>query len=211
MTAGGSAAARARALRGGLRAALWRQVRAWLGMRPSRADQRARRFAHGAAGEEATAVMLRGLKASGWRVEHDLRSPGRRFNLDHVLVSPCGTTVVVLDTKAWHRGRTTQLDRGRVHCGTEDRHKQVLSVAGYARLVADAASIPRAAVRPLLVVHGSPVAGGFLEVGAGEETVFVLSPAYLVPTLAAAAGPFDVWRCGGLADRVFGALRPYRE
>lgn len=211
MTAGGSAAARARALRGGLRGVLWRQVRAWLGLRPSRADRQAARWAHGASGEQHTALLLAQLETAGWQIRHDLAVPGRRFNLDHVLVSPCGRGVVVLDTKAWHRGRPTTLIGGRVHCGQEDRHRQVVAVAEHARLVAEAVGVPRAMVQPLLVVHGSPVADGYLEVPAGEEMVFVLDPAHLVRTLNAAAGQYDAWRSQALARAVFGVLRPYRE
>lgn len=192
---------------------MWRRVLTLLGVRfhTRRADAVAARRDHGAAGEELTAGLLEQLEARGWHVRHDLRVPHRRFNLDHVLTSPCGTGVVVLDTKAWHRKRTTALIGGRVHCGTDDRHEQVVKVARYARLVADAVNIPAPAVRPLIVVHGSEVEGGFLEARVGDETVWVLSPAYLVPTLSAAVRTPDVWRAGGMADRVFRVLLPYQD
>ena len=213
MSAGQSAAAQAAALRAGARRGLWRRICAWIGLGTAvrRADAQAARWAHGAAGEATTGLLLVQLEAHGWHVRHDLALPRSRANLDHVLISPCGTTVVVLDTKAWRRSWPTHLVHGRVHCGDQDRHEQVEKVAAYARKVAAAVNIPAPAVRPLLVVHGSPVTGGYLEASTPDGPVLVLSPAYLVPTLAGAPAACDPWRAGGLADRVDAVLRPYMQ
>jgi hypothetical protein len=135
--------------------------------------------------------------------------PGRRFNLDHVLASPCGTAVVVLDTKAWRKSWTTALVNGRVHCDTEDRHDQIEKVASYAHAVAAALGLPTAHVRPLVVVHGSPVAGGHLEAPTPYGPVLVLSPELLVSSLAAAPGLRDPVRAGLLADLVGDVITPY--
>ncbi|MFD7868031.1 nuclease-related domain-containing protein [Streptomyces sp. NPDC059783] len=173
----------------------------------------AARWEHGAAGEAVTARMLGVLEGRGWVVLHDLALPGSRANLDHVLVSPCGTAIVVLDTKNWHRGRPTALVRGRVCCGSEDRHGQVEKVAGYAGRVQAVLGLPGVAVWPLLVVHGSPVAGGFLEarVTGWGGPVFVLGPDRLVPTLAGAPKVTDRSRAAAVAGRVGSVLSPYRE
>ncbi|WP_405608259.1 nuclease-related domain-containing protein [Streptomyces sp. NBC_01508] len=212
MSAGGSASARAAALRAAARKGWWRRVLAWLGVggrATRRADARAALWSHGAAGEERTARLLAELQAQGWVVWHDLMLYGRRFNLDHVLISPCGTAVVVLDTKAWRRTWTTGLLHGRVYCGPDDRHNQVEKVASYAQAVAGVAGLRPAAVRPLIVVHGSPVAGGFLEVMTPHGLVRVLSPESLVPTLVNGAGAADLWRAGALAEQVGRVLSPY--
>ncbi|MEV6165748.1 nuclease-related domain-containing protein [Streptomyces sp. NPDC052052] len=218
MNARNSAATRAAALRAEARRGPWRRMLAFLGLggaRVRRADAEAARWAHGAAGEATTARLLAHLEAAGWHVRHDLRLPGRRFNLDHVLVSPCGTALVVLDTKNWHRGRTTALVGGRVHCGTkdrrdrEDRHDQVVKVAGYAQAVG--AVLPGVLVVPVIVVHGSPVAGGGFEAPVPGGTVWVLGTDLLVPRLAGAVrGPRDPQRAAGLAERVDAVLLPYR-
>jgi hypothetical protein len=132
-----SAASRASAIRRRSRRG-WRRLLALCGVRTPgmrRADAVAARWEHGAVGEAATVRLLAPLVRAGWHVRHDLRLAGRRFNVDHVLVSPCGTAVVVADTKTWHRGRETQLVGGRVHCGdprlgpADDRHDQVEAVA----------------------------------------------------------------------------------
>lgn len=216
MSAGSSAAARAAALRASARSGVWRRLLSWLGLggrTVRRADNRAALWAHGAAGEEQTARLLAQLEPYGWTVWHDMALPGRRFNLDHVLASPCGTAVVVLDTKAWRKSWTTQLVRGRVHCGDqgrrEDRHDQIEKVAGYAHAVAAALGIPEAHVRPLVVVHGSPVAGGRLEAPTPHGPVYVLSPELLVSSLAAAPGMPDRVRAGLLADHVGGVITRY--
>ncbi|WP_327259982.1 nuclease-related domain-containing protein [Streptomyces sp. NBC_01240] len=178
-----------------------------------RADASAAQWEHGAAGEEITVRMLAALKARGWVIRHDLRLRGRRFNVDHVLCSPCGTAVVVLDTKSWHRGRPTSLIRGRVCCGAEDRHEEVEKVVKYARLVEAALALPGVAVWPLLVVHGSPVAGGQLEarVQGWDGPVYVLGPDRLVPRLAGAPKARDSQRAAAVAQRVDSVLLPYTE
>lgn len=166
MSAGNSAAAQAAALRAGARKGLWRRLLVFCGVRTKamvRADAAAARWAHGAAGEAVTARLLAPLTAEGWHVLHDRALPKSRANLDTVLVTPCGTGLVVLDTKAWHRGRPTALIRGRVCCGSEDRHRQVEAVASYACRVAGVVGVPVAHVAPLLVVHNSPISGGHLQ------------------------------------------------
>jgi hypothetical protein len=171
----------------------------------------AARWELGAAAEAQTANMLTAIEAAGWTVLHDRALPRSRANLDHVLVSPCGTAVVVLDTKRWHAGRPTVLLRGRVHCGTDDRHRQIEAVARYAARVAEVLAVPGVVVWPLLVVHGSPVADGRLEARAAgwDGPVWVLDPAHLVPTLAAAPTGRDPRRAAVLAARVAEVLPPY--
>lgn len=214
---GNSAAREAVAIRARARQGVWRRVTAALGVSPAarRADAQAALWDRGAAGEEATAALLAQLLALGWQIRHDVRLRGRRFNLDHVLISPCGTAIVVLDTKVWHRGRgwDTVLLRGRVHCGAQDRHEQVEKVAGYAAAVQAALGLPGVVVWPLLVVHGSRVAGGVLEarVEGWAGPVWVLSPPYLVPTLAKAPKGRDPRRAAVVAARVDQVLRPYGE
>lgn len=216
---GNSASREAAAIRARARRGVWRRLTAVLGMNPAaaRADAQAALWDRGAAGEKATAALLNPLLALGWQVRHDVRLPGRRFNLDHVLISPCGTAVVVLDTKVWHRRQPTVLLRGRVHCGVEDRHAQIEKVARYAADVHAALGMPGVAVWPLLVVHNSPIAGGVLEARAPDwpGPVWVLSPPYLVPTLAqdpATRAPRarDPERAGVVVARVDQVLVPYR-
>lgn len=212
--AGGSAARWGQEQRRAARRGVWRRVLAWLGLNRAarRADALAARTALGAVWEQRTAVMLEPLEGAGWRVLHDRRLPGRgRANLDHVLVSPCGTAVVVLDTKRWHAQRSTSLVGGRVCCGLEDRHGQVEAVARYAARTGQALSMPGVAVWPLLVVHGSPVAGGKLEARAvgWEGPVWVLGPDWLVPTLARAPAGRDPQRAAQLAAHVARVLPPY--
>jgi hypothetical protein len=196
------------------RKGLRRTVTAWVGLNPEakRADALASRAAHGAVGEQWTAALLQQLPA-GWTVFHGRKLPGFVSDYDHVLCSPCGTAVVVLDSKRWHAQRETVLVRGRVHCGREDRHEQVTAVARYARRLERALDVPGVRVLPLLVVHGSPVAGGFLTVPVAgvEGPVYVLSPPYLAPTLANAPKAWDPQRAAAVAARVDSVLRPYGE
>jgi hypothetical protein len=94
----------------------------------------------------------------------------------------------------------------------EDRHGQVEAVARYAARTAQALRMPGVVVWPLLVVHGSPVAGrGRLEARAPgwDGPVWVLGPELLVPTLASAPAGRDPRRAAVLAARVGEVLRPY--
>lgn len=209
-----SAARQAAALRARARGGLWRRLLAALGFRAADAatEAVAARWDLGAAAEQETARMLHTLHTRGWRILNDRALPGSRANLDHVLVSPCGTAVVVLDTKRWHAQRPTWLVRGRVHCGTEDRHGQIEAVAGYAARVARVLGMEPRAVWPLLVVHGSRIAGGRLEarVSGWPGPVHVLGPEWLVPTLANAPKGRDPVRAGRLTARAAAVLPPYR-
>jgi hypothetical protein len=178
-----------------------------------RADAVAARWERGADAERETARLLRALRWRGWRILHDRRLPGHgRANVDHVLVSPCGTAVVVLDTKAWRRTWDTKLVGVRVHCGREDRHREVEKVAGYAATVGRLLGMPAGSVWPLLVVHGSPIVGGRLDVRVAgwAGPVWVLGPGLLVSTLRAAPKEWRLWRAGRLAARVREALPAYR-
>ncbi|MEU6663976.1 nuclease-related domain-containing protein [Streptomyces sp. NPDC046821] len=204
-------------MRAHVRRGVWRRVTAWAGMNPQarRADAQAALWAHGAAEEEATARLLRPLAAVGWGIRHDLALPRSGANLDHVLVAPHGRLVVVRDTKTWRRNWTTTLVQGRVHCGPEDRHKQVVAVSGYARRVQDALTVPDVMVLALLVVHGSTVAGHFLSVPVQgfEEPVHVLAADWLVSTLTASGrqAPADPARVAAVVRRVDQVLRPYGQ
>ncbi|MGW2740532.1 nuclease-related domain-containing protein [Streptomyces sp. NPDC001288] len=189
---------------------MWRRLTAAVGVNPAarRADALAARTAIGAEWERQTAVLLRPLGRYGWHVLHDRQLPGSRANLDHVLVSPCGTAVVVLDTKRWHAGMDTRLVGGRVHCGPQDRHGQVEAVARYADRVHQAIGMAGVVVWPLLVVHGSRIPGGRLEARADKwpGPVWVLGPDWLVPTLASAPSGADARRAAALAGRVAAVL-----
>jgi hypothetical protein len=56
------------------------------------------RWRRGAAGERRTAELLDGLPSRRWAVWHDLRVPGSRSNIDHVVAGRTGIWVV--DTKS---------------------------------------------------------------------------------------------------------------
>lgn len=215
MTAGRSAAARAAQLRASARRSWWQRLLALLGIRTPHARRTAStaaRWAHGAEGEAHTARLLTPLQTAGWHLRHDLALPKSRANLDHVLVSPCGTALVVLDTKHWHRGKPTHLVGGRVHCGTDDRHDQVEAVARYAQRVAEALDIPPVHVVPVVVVHGSLIANDHLEAHTPDGAVYILSTNALLPALQEAPqGLPDPAGAARLAANVDQHLRPYQQ
>jgi hypothetical protein len=166
-----------------------------------RADALVGRAAYGAVGEQWTAALLAELPR-GWTVFHGRQLPGFKADYDHVLMSPCGTAVVTLDSKRWHARRETALVHGRVHCGREDRHKQITAVARYASRLERALNVPGVQVLPLLVVHGSRVRGGYLSARVEGREVYVLGPEYLVPTLVSAPREVHPGRAAALVRHV---------
>ena len=211
MSAGGSASHEAARIRARGRQGVWGHVTAWAGLNPeaARADAVAARWELGARAEKKTARLLRQLRWRGWRIRHDRRLQGRRFNLDHVLVSPCGTALVIVDTKRWHAGRTTAVVGGRLCCGVEDRQGEAEKVARYAVLVGEAVGVPGVVVWPLLVVHGSTVQDRHVQVGTAFGLVQVVAAGRAIEVLRAVPRGWSWGRARRLAAAVDGVLRPY--
>jgi hypothetical protein len=175
-----------------------------------RADARAALWELGARYEKETGRIVRPMRWRGWRLRHDLRLKGRRFNVDHVLISPCGTAVVVADTKRWHAKRETYAEDGRLWCGVEDRQGEAEKVARYALLVREALGLPEVAVWPLLVVHCSTVRGGHFQVAASGGVVQVVAAGELQRVLRAGPAGWSWVRSRRVAARVNEVLLPYR-
>lgn len=104
------------------------------------------RWAAGAAGERATALALAGVEDDGWTVLHDVRLPGRRWNLDHLLVGPPG--IVIVETKQW----ATPVRVARRH-----RPAVLRPVEWQVEEVERAVRRPEVPVRLFLCVHGASV------------------------------------------------------
>lgn len=80
---------------------------AWSIWRALRIMEELRAIKTGLEGELATAQLLSPMLAEGWKLFHDL--PGRRGNIDHVLVGPNG--VYAIETK-YRSKRKSQKGRG---------------------------------------------------------------------------------------------------
>jgi hypothetical protein len=117
-------------------AALW----LWAG----RSDPQ--RWLRGAGGEQATAVILDTLPSRRWVVLHDLRIPGSRANIDHLVVGPTG--VWVIDSKTTRATVTT--GSRAVYFG--DRRLDVGPLRWEATVVEDRLGVT---VRPIVAVHGT--------------------------------------------------------
>jgi hypothetical protein len=113
---------------------------AWI-LRPDPDPERWRR---GAAGEVATAVLLTRLPRR-FVVLHDLRIPGSRANVDHLVIGPTGVWVV--DSKSY-RARI-RVRRGAAWAG---EHQVPTAAAGWeAGQVARLVGLP---VGAMVAVHG---------------------------------------------------------
>jgi Nuclease-related domain len=114
--------------------------------------RRARRWRHGAEAERRTADLLEHLPPRGWMVWHDLRVPGSRANIDHVVAGRTG--VWVIDTKT--TSAPVRLGWRSVRFG--DRRLDTGPLLWEAEAVASALHRqlggPPAPIRPLVAVHG---------------------------------------------------------
>ena len=116
-----------------------------VGLWPSTAG----RWEAGAAGERATARALEGVEDQGYAVLHDVRLPGRRWNLDHVLLGPAG--VVVVESKQWRQPVTV---RRRWPKLVEERLGWQLDAVAHALR---ANGLPDTTVHGFVCVHGARV------------------------------------------------------
>lgn len=137
--AGGSAAAKARALR----------------EKAARLEAEAKQWDKGAEGERRTAAVLSGLATRGYVVLDDLAIPGSRANIDHVVVGPRGVTVV--ETKAY----TGQLriNDGTIWHGRFPLRKELAAAAFEAEKVRDVVTATgwTVTVRSVVCIHGADV------------------------------------------------------
>ncbi|HWE57646.1 MAG TPA: nuclease-related domain-containing protein [Acidimicrobiales bacterium] len=134
------------------------------------------RWRRGADGERATAVVLDALPARRWAVWHDLRVPGSRANIDHVVVGRTGVWVV--DTKStraevragWRSVRfgDRRLDTGPTVWEADVVRARLERVLGW--------PVP---VRPVIAVHQ----GGRAEIGLRRRGMRV-GPVRVVPATA---------------------------
>jgi hypothetical protein len=121
---------------------------------PSRTD--ADRWKQGAAGEQATASLLRPLTRRGYTVLHDRALGNSRANVDHLVIGPHG--VAILDSKNWNKNTRIRARGGHVWVGRTHGDKVVSGLQFEREKVA---SVLRAelgvnlAVPALLVIHGA--------------------------------------------------------
>lgn len=152
------------------------------------------RWLRGAAGEVATAAMLDELSPRRWAIRHDLRVPGSRANIDHLVIGPSGVWVV--DTKT---SRAPVRARwGTVRCG--DRRLDAGPAKWEAEVVADRLGVEAQA---LIVVHGD----GLRRRGGRSSGVRVVPAAGLLPRLRRGRRRLDRAQVSAVADRaatVFG-------
>jgi hypothetical protein len=149
------------------------------------------RWHRGAEGEQATARLLANLPRR-FVVLHDRRLPGRRGNLDHVVIGPSGVWVV--DSKA--RQAPLRVRRGQVWAG--DHPIDVDPVTAQAAILEHSLGVP---VGAIVAVHGS----GLRRRGKNVGGVRVVPAARLTRRLRRGRqlGRADVVALVALVDRLF--------
>jgi hypothetical protein len=155
------------------------------------------RWARGAAGERATAVLLARLAPRRWTVLHDLAVPGSRANIDHLVIGPTGLWVV--DTKTL-RGHI-EVRWGRAWVGGAPLPTG--AVRWEAEVVSDRLGMP---ARPVIALHGEALpwrakrCDGVTVVAAARLARRLRRGALLRPVLSAGR----VREVSRLAERQFG-------
>jgi hypothetical protein len=121
------------------------------------------RWEQGAKGEEATARLLAPLLTEGWHILHDRRLPGGNANVDHLLVTPDGRKVLVLDTKSWQqRSAPVTAAGGTLYYGAQNQTRTLDTVRWEASKVRDGLDI---ITLPVIAVHGARVDRSPLHLG----------------------------------------------
>lgn len=106
----------------------------------------------GAEGEEVTAKLLARLPAA-YSVLHDLRMPGSRTNIDHLVIGPTG--VFTVETKNY--ASVVEVRWGSATRAGRSMTKVVHQARGQAEAVSGVLGRP---VRPIVCVHGQGVRTG---------------------------------------------------
>jgi hypothetical protein len=129
---------------------------AWwrLRFRPSPETQAWQR---GAAGERHVARLLEPLVQAGWGVSHDLRVPGSKANLDHVVIGPPG--VFVIDAKHY-AGRLRLSGDGQLWHGRYFLAPTLSATRWEADKLQARIGAPDIAVVPIVAVVGAVVPFG---------------------------------------------------
>ncbi len=130
--------------------AVWWRLR----FRPSPETQAWQR---GADGERHVARLLEPLVRAGWGVSHDLRVPGSKANVDHVVVGPPG--VFAIDTKNY-RGRLRLSRDGLLWHGRTFLLPTLSATRWEADMLQDRIGAPDVAVVPIVAVVGAMVPFG---------------------------------------------------
>lgn len=170
-----------------------------------RADEllkQAEAWNRGAQGEEATATLLTQLADTGWSVRNDLRLPGSRANVDHLLVGPSG--IVVLDTK-YYSGRVS-VGKGLLWHNRTPMRRQVEAARRHSAMVAGALQLgPGTPVRTAMVIHGATLPADHFEF----EELSVLAPARLVDWIRSLPNCWPSLRVAEVLAKVDAVIHPY--
>lgn len=119
----------------------------------TRAEQRARRFEAGSAGEKRTGKMIDPLKREGWAILHDRALPRGNANVDHLAISPTGA-VFMPDTKKWSAAHPVTVRAGRLWHGERDVTDRLDGLYHEQQTVARVLNAP---VTPLIAMEGAPL------------------------------------------------------
>jgi hypothetical protein len=153
------------------------------------------RWLRGAAGEAATAVLLDRLTPRRWAILHDVRVPGSRANIDHLVIGPGGLWVVdSKTTRATVQARWRTVRVGEHRLDTEPAKWE-------AQVVTDRLGVP---ARPLIVLHGH----GLRRRGGRCGGVRVVPPKALVRYLRRGRPRLDRAEVRRLAERAAVVFAP---
>lgn len=164
--------------------------------RARRLEQVADRWEQGAAGEVRTAALLAALDRAWFTVFHDVRVPGSRANVDHVVLGPTG--LFVIDSKQF-TGRVT-LGKGTLWSGRFSQGKALATARWEAEQVVEALRVDGEVPEPRVVVciHGAALAFDVADV----DGVTVVAPHALLPQLIDRPQMLGSAACTRLAESV---------
>jgi hypothetical protein len=179
-----------------------REQAARLRAKARRLDDVADRYQRGALGEEATARLLATLDPARFRVFHDIRLPGSRANVDHVVIGPTGLFVV--DSKNYTA--PVSVSKATLWCGRHPQTKRVETARWEAGKIVEALRLDGDVPTPRLVlcIHGQPSSFETAEV----DGALVVAPELLVGTITNPPDLLTPHDCARLAASIPRRLGP---
>ena len=146
----------------------------------------------GATGEERTGELLRPLETQGFRVIHDRLIPGRRENIDHVVVGPPG--VFTIETKNYD-GKL-RVRHGEVWVA--GRRKTEILAQARRQAAAVMAIVSPTPVSPLICIHRADLGWFKVEV----DGVRIVTPQEMIKVLRKTPARLTPDEVARIADQI---------
>ena len=154
-------------------------------------------------GDDAGARLEGYLKGSQATVLHHLQLPGKRGEIDHLVVGPAG--VIIVDGRYYRSGKA-KFEKGQLRIGRRNRTAAIKNVLDQAAAVRDLLADTRYSDVRVDAAIAVGQAGGIPTIGTGDGRRVIIWGTGLIAREASRPGPLSRRRVSNLATRLAGDL-----